>query len=213
MIASHPVEAGSMNRSDITALHVNAESLTEYSTIPISFEVRSKLAITLLSDGLGGMLLSEEAVMVPYVKDYDEGGKERPTRWLERFSTANWVLFLARDTGVPVGGATVACNTPGINMLSDRKDMAVLWDIRVHPEHRRSGVGTALFREAARWAGEKGCRYLKVETQNVNVPACRFYVRQGCRLGEIDRFAYSEPRLAHEAMLIWYLDLSQPVIP
>jgi GNAT superfamily N-acetyltransferase len=196
---------------EIAALHVNAESLTEYSTIPIGFEVRSKLTVTLLDDGLGGMLLREDAVIPPYVKDYDEGGKEGPMRWLERFGTASWVLFIACESGMPVGGATVAYHTPGVNMLRDRKDMAVLWDIRVHPDRRRAGIGTALFREAARWAREKGCRYLKVETQNINVPACRFYVREGCRLGEIDRFAYSEPHLAHETMLIWYLDLSHPV--
>jgi hypothetical protein len=34
-----------------------------------------------------------------------------------------------------------------------------------------------------------------------------FYVRQGCLLGEINRFAYSDPHVAHETMLIWYLDL------
>lgn len=213
MLAFPSVETGSMNRMEITALHVNAESLTEYSRIPISFEVRSKLTVTLLDDGLGGMVLREDAVLLPYVKDYDEAGEEGPMRWLERFGTANWVLFLAREGGTPVGGATIAYRTPGVDMLRDRKDMTVLWDIRVHPDHRRSGIGTALFRETAAWSREKGCRYLKVETQNVNVPACRFYVRQGCRLGEIDRFAYSEPHLAHETMLVWYLDLSGPVIP
>jgi len=77
----------------------------------------------------------------------------------------------------------------------------------VHPNHRRSRIGTALFIEAVKWSKERNCKYLKAETQNVDVPACRFYARQGCLLGEIDRFAYSAPQVAHEAMLIWYLDL------
>ena len=52
------------------------------------------------------------------------------------------------------------------------------------------------------------------ETQNTNVPACRFYARQGCRLGATHRFAYagsghgSDDPVAQEAMLLWYLDLS-----
>ena len=92
-------------------------------------------------------------------------------------------------------------------MLSGRDDLAVLWDIRVHPDHRRSGIGTALFAEAAKWSRERNCKYLKVETQNVNVPACRFYTQQGCRLGEINRFAYNVPQVAHDVMLVWYLTL------
>ena len=92
-------------------------------------------------------------------------------------------------------------------MLAGRDDIAVLWDIRVHPDHRRSGIGTALFAEVVKWSRQKSCKYLKIETQNINVPACRFYAKQGCRLGEINRFAYIEPRVAHEVMLVWYLNL------
>ena len=32
----------------------------------------------------------------------------------------------------------------------------------------------------------------KVVTQNINVPACRFYMKQGCVPGAIDRFAYPD---------------------
>ena len=198
---------------EIVTLPVNTESLRAYSTVPISFEVRSRLVVALLSKGLGGMVFREEEVIPPYVKDYDETKGEGPMRWLERFNTANWGLFLAREDGIPVGGATVAFRTPEVNMLRGRDDISVLWDIRVHPTRRRSGVGTAVFIEAAKWSRHRNCKRMKIETQNVNVPACRFYVRQGCRLGEINCFAYSEPEVAHEAMLIWYLDLQElPVL-
>jgi GNAT superfamily N-acetyltransferase len=90
-------------------------------------------------------------------------------------------------------------------MLVGRRDLAVLWDLRVAPAARRRGVGAALFRAAAAWAAARGCAQLKVETQNVNVPACRFYARQGCVLGAIDRFAY--PGLPHEVRLLWYTAL------
>ena len=77
-----------------------------------------------------------------------------------------------------------------------------------HPDYRRSGIGTKLFTEAAKWSKGKDCRQLKIETQNVNVPACKFYARQGCHLGEINRYAYvDDPSVAPETMLIWYLDL------
>jgi GNAT superfamily N-acetyltransferase len=99
----------------------------------------------------------------------------------------------------------VAFDTPTVEMLEGRRDLAVLWDIRVAPEARGQGVGAALFGAAAAWAAARGCRQLKVETQNVNVPACRFYASQGCVLAAIHRFAY--PGLPHEVQLLWYRDL------
>jgi GNAT superfamily N-acetyltransferase len=45
-----------------------------------------------------------------------------------------------------------------------REDLAVLWDIRVHPEHRRRRIGTRLFRYAVDWAWSKGLGQLGAET-------------------------------------------------
>jgi ribosomal protein S18 acetylase RimI-like enzyme len=93
-------------------------------------------------------------------------------------------------------------------MLAGRKDLAVLWDLRVHPEFRRRGIGARLFLAAAAWARERDCVQLDVETQNVNVPACRFYRRSGCRLSRIDRFAYWPDRACRqEILLVWSLEL------
>ena len=73
-------------------------------------------------------------------------------------------------------------------MLEGRHDLAVLWDIRVAPSSRRRGVGAALFCAATEWAAATGYQELKVETQNVNVAACRFYGRHGCELCEQRRW-------------------------
>ena len=70
-------------------------------------------------------------------------------------------------------------------------------------DRARLGV-RALAMQGARaeaWARACGATWLKVETQNVNVPACRFYARQGCVLGAVDRFAY--PALPDEVRLLW----------
>ena len=107
-----------------------------------------------------------------------------------------------------IGGAAVACDNPSVQMLGRRRELAVLWDIRVRETSRRHGVGAALFREAARWAKSKGYKLLEIETQNVNVAACRFYAAMGCMLGRIDSLAYVQsPELADEIMLVWSLDL------
>ena len=186
---------------------VGPDSLSLFAQIPIAFQVDSILQVEKVDGGLGGLVLTERSVERPYVKDYDaqdeEGG---PTDWPDRFDVSTWGFVLARFEGLPVGSATVAYDTPGLNMLEGRSDLAVLWDIRVHPEYRGQGVGSALLQRAAEWSRERGCSQLKIETQNVNVPACRFYASQGCVLGAIHRYAYTaSPDVAHEAMLLWYL--------
>jgi GNAT superfamily N-acetyltransferase len=185
-------------------------ALAEHARIAIAFEVRCVLDVAVQNHGPGAAFLEERTLDVPYVKDYDAGNGDSLAQLAERFDLSNWGLIAARSGGRRVGGAVVAFNTPGINMLEGRSDLALLWDIRVAPEVRGEGVGAALFRAVETWAGSRGCRQLEVETQNINVPACRFYQRQGCVLGGIGRFAY--PELPDEIQLLWYKDLSPSIL-
>ena len=190
---------------------IGADRLPDYAEIPISFDVDSVLRVKAIDGGLGGFLLVEEPVCPPYFKDYDRQAPEgeRVIDWPTRFDTQNWGFFLATEAERNVGGAAVAFDAPGVNMLEGRKDLAVLWDIRVHPENRGQGIGSQLFRYAVEWARERGCKQLKIETQNVNVRACRFYTGQGCTLGAIHRYGYAgHPDVADEVMLLWYLKLA-----
>ena len=188
---------------------IGVDQLPDYAAIPSVYQVASVFRVEPIDGGPGGLALVEERVP-PYTKSYDTvlEGDRGPIDWPEDFDISNWGIFLAVDGGRPVGGATVAIDTPDVDMLEGRTDLAVLWDLRVHADSRRCGIGSRLFGHAADWARGRGCRQLKIETQNVNVPACRFYARQGCELRAIDRCAYADcPPVAHEAMLIWQLDL------
>jgi GNAT superfamily N-acetyltransferase len=179
-------------------------SLEEYASIPIAFEVGSVLDVSATSNGLE-YKLTERRLDWPYIKDYDAIDGEHPSTWARRFDLSNWVLFAAWAEGRRVGGAVVAFSTPGLTMLDSREDLAVLWDIRVLPEARGQGVGGALFRAAEARARTKGCRQLKVETQNINVLACRFYERQGCVLIAVNDKVY--PEFTDEVQLLWYKDI------
>jgi GNAT superfamily N-acetyltransferase len=194
-----------MSVSDGIEIRIGSpDDLPAYAQVPIAFQVKSRLRVESVNGGLGGLVLMEEPV-APYTKDYDALHGEGPTRWDEQWDLSNWGLLGTFRDDHRIGGAAVAWNTPGVDMLCDRSDLAVLWDLRVHSDHRGQGVGGELFRAAAAWARERGCRELCVETQNINVPACRFYARQGCTLGAINRYAY--PELPDEVQLLWYLAL------
>jgi GNAT superfamily N-acetyltransferase len=185
--------------------------LTEHATVPIAFLVERVYDVHAVSGGLGGLVLAERTLDVPYEKDYDTAGGGSPVDWAKQFDVSNWGLLVARVAGQRAGGAVVAFNTTGVDMLEGRQDLAVLWDLRVRPESRRAGVGASLFAAAETWAGSRGCRWLKVETQNINVAACRFYRAQGCVLRSLDRFAYAEH--PEETMLVWYKEIAARFAP
>ncbi len=162
--------------------------LSTYSQIPIAFRGRSRLDLDALIHGR-----FVEVPIEPFTKDYDQ--LESPSEWPRRFDVQNWVRLDAEG-----GSVVVAWNTPGVDMLEERDDLAVIWDIRVRPEQRGKGIGRTLVQAAEAWAREKTCTELKVETQDNNVAACLFYKTMGFQLKEIVPNAY--PGL-EEAMLLW----------
>ncbi len=96
-----------------------------------------------------------------------------------------------------------SCMTPQLSTCSRVATIiAVLWDVRVHPDARGRGVGRALIQRVEERAEARACSELKVETQNVNVPACRFYERCGFELRHAVAGAY--PELPDEVMFLWY---------
>lgn len=186
---------------------IGPEEYSLYAEVTPEFTVTSALEVEPIEAGIGGLVLREAPVAHPYPKyDHDEN----PTDWAEQYDLTRWGIFLAAVHRCPAGGAAVAPPTPGTIVTEGRKEVAALWDLRVSPQFRRQGVGTALLRRCAEWARERGFAFLGIETQNVNVPACRFYARNTCELVEIRRFAYAHcPEFAHEAMLVWRLRLSR----
>jgi GNAT superfamily N-acetyltransferase len=185
---------------------VTPGTLGEHAKTSIAFTVDRVLAVAIAGDGLAGLSLTEAPVAAPYVKDYDAEDGEGPTRWAQRFDTSNWGMIGAYRDGMRIGGAVLAFRTPQLYMLAGRDDVTMLWDLRVAPGHRGTGAGSALFQAAEGWAAARGCGWLKIETQNVNVAACRFYRKAGCTLGGINRFAY--PDLPDEVQLLWWKALS-----
>jgi ribosomal protein S18 acetylase RimI-like enzyme len=187
---------------------VTPQTLAEHGRISIAFTVDRVLKVALAEQGADGieLTLTETPVAHPYVKDYDTVDGEGPTRWVKVFDTSNWGMIGAYRDNVRVGSAVLAFRTPNLWMLGGRSDLTALWDLRVAPEHRGTGTGTALFLAAEVWAVERDARWLKIETQNNNAAACRFYRKMGCTLGGFDRFAY--PDLPDETQLLWWKSLT-----
>jgi GNAT superfamily N-acetyltransferase len=178
-----------------------ASSLPEYARIPIAFEVRSVVyAIESPESPSRYQLVARE--VQPFVKNYDavDAG---PLGWTDRFDVSRgWAFFIARDGERPVGAAACVYQAPGVDMLEGQPDVALLWDIRVAPDVRGRGIGRRLLAEVEQWCVATGARWLEVETQNINAPACRFYEQNGFELRAVDPHAY--PELPAETQFLWY---------
>ena len=178
-------------------------ALSDYASVPIAFSTSTVLEVEWIANGLGGVRIVERQLDRPFTKDFDQD--EPVTDWRRFGDVSHWGFFAAFIDGQRVGGAVVAHNSPGVDMLEGREDLAVLWDIRVHPSVRRSGVGRRLLDRAIRFARASGYSFLKIESQNTNPAACRFYAKNGFALGGVRRGVYAE--YPDEVQLLWYLDL------
>lgn len=181
----------------------NRELLIEYGAVPIEFYVETEYKVIPVENGLGGLVLEEVKPELPYWVDHDAG--EAPEEWWNTWDMSRWGVISAFIKGQRIGGGIVAYDTPGIELLRERSDLGLLWDLRVAEAYRQQGIGTQIFQACAAWARQQGLKQLKIETQTYNIAACKFYAKQGAMLGTIDCYAY--PQLPRIKQLIWYYDL------
>jgi Acetyltransferases len=92
-----------------------------------------------------------------------------------------------------------------IKLCANWNGYALIEDISVSGNWRNKGIGTKLLEKAVQWAKQNNLAGLMLETQDVNVPACRFYARNNFIIGGVDRMLYSNlPAAKNEIAIFWY---------
>jgi len=176
-----------------------------YDMVSMNVNVHSEYKVKRIDNGLGGLAL-EEVSVESYIKDLSI--YERATEYEKEFDITNWRVYMAFDGDIPVGAMTIAGRTEGLNMLCGREDACVLWDIRVADAYKRKGIGQKLLDIGVVNAKKDGYQQMIIECQNNNVPACKFYQKQGAVLSKIDMYAYYlEPEIRNEIQFVWYLNM------
>lgn len=173
-------------------------AMQAYARVSTAFRVERRLVLSADPSAPSGVSLSEDAVVAPFVKDYDVLPGNHPTEWARRLDTARWRVFAAFVGDAQVGGAILILPKDHAGVQT----VAELWDLRVSPAWRRRGVARALWSTVEAAALAAGARALKIETQQINVAACRLYEAQGCVLDRVDAEAY--PGLPDEVALHWH---------
>jgi GNAT superfamily N-acetyltransferase len=177
-----------------------------YDEIPMLVQVNTVFVPKVVNNGLGGILFNEINVE-PYT--WDISHYEVASDYAKDFDISNWAIFMAFNENKPVGGITAVSRTKEVRMLDNRDDLCVLWDLRVNDEYKGMGIGTKLFEMVVEWSKINNLKQIKIETQTNNVPACRFYAKQGAVLRFFNEYSEINNPDAneHEMQVIWYLDL------
>jgi GNAT superfamily N-acetyltransferase len=132
--------------------------------------------------------------VVPYTKNYGP----RHAEWMEYDSNPNKMIFLAY-VNVELAGE--------VRIAKHWNSYALLDDFVVEPKFRRQGVGSALIQRCIEWAKEHSFVGITLETQDINIPACKLYESCGFTLRGFDTHLYNGLNLFNdEIALFWYLD-------
>ncbi|MCL2160142.1 MAG: GNAT family N-acetyltransferase [Oscillospiraceae bacterium] len=78
-------------------------------------------------------------------------------------------------------------------------------NIDIRKDFRHQGIGTKLIEQAVLWAKGRDLKGIRLETQDMNLIACRFYQKCGFVLGAVDNLLYRNLENENEKALFWYL--------
>jgi len=173
----------------ITLCELNDQNIQDVNRCDAVFMVDSKLILQAEND-----VIRYTAVSVPpYQKRY-------------AFDEIDYSTYLANPDKTIFFANMDGCLAGQIILSKNWNQYASVEDIAVDVHFRRDGVGRALMNQAIVWAKAKQLPGIMLETQNNNVPACRFYEHCGFTLGGFDRYLYKGiHKDTEEIALYWYL--------
>lgn len=174
---------------NITIREVDDSTVQQVKTYGASFEVRAKLLLS----AENGKISYTVVDVPPYVKQY-EPEKVEPDTYVA--NPDRTIFFAYMDDEL----------SGQIRVLKNWNGYAYIDDIAIEPKYRGRGIGRALMERTIEWAKTRGFPGMMLETQDNNVPACRFYARCGFELRGFDTHLYKalDPS-TDEIALYWYL--------
>lgn len=96
-----------------------------------------------------------------------------------------------------------------IRLKQNWNQYGLIEDISVAEDYRKRGIGKKLMTAAIGWARAGGMVGLMLETQDINLVACRFYERCGFQLGGVDVMLYGNLVDKKEQALFWYMQFEE----
>lgn len=125
--------------------------------------------------GLLNVLFTAEAEFLP-----DEARQRRALELIVQDPSIGQILC-ARSGSEPIGMVSL------LYTISTAEGGLAAWleDMVIHPDHRRSGIGSRLMDHAIATARSRGVTRISLLTDSVNAGAIRFYQRKGFTRSEM----------------------------
>ena len=175
----------------ITIREIDQDSLQDVNKCDATFTVHSKLVLYAANGVISYSVVSVE----PYPKKYIFEEKDYPSY----IANPNKTIYFAYIDSQLAGQIDVSKHWNAYAWIND-------FFVDVH--FRSHGVGRAMMQKAVDWAKIRNLPGIMLETQDVNVQACRFYENFGFKLYGFDTHLYKGLNPAtDEIALYWYLIL------
>ena len=173
---------------NITIRQMDSQSLHQVDQFERNSIVNEHLMLQIQDNKISYSIVPVE----PYEKILDVDSEDYTTF----IDNPQKVIFFADVDGKPAGQ---------IKLVPWWNKFAYVEELAVDTEFRGKGVGRALMNRAIEWAKGQNFPGLTLETQDNNVPACRFYEICGFVLSGFDLYAYKYLDNPSEIALYWYL--------
>ena len=176
-------------QTSLTIIEITAETIQDVNKTDTTHEINSRI-VPSIENGVFSYTIEE--IYPSYQKTYEEDDID----YSVYINNTDKTIFLAYVDGIPVGQIVLRRNW---------NSFAYIEDIRVGNDFRRRGTGIRLIHKAEEWARNGGMPGIMLETQDVNVPACKLYEKTGFTLGGVDKKLYGViEKYSHETALFWY---------
>ncbi|MFC1947547.1 GNAT family N-acetyltransferase [Chloroflexota bacterium] len=173
----------------LSITEISTENVGDINRTDTTHEINSRI-VPYIDNGIFSYTIEE---IYPAYLNTDEEDDIDYTTYIEN---PDKVVFLAYFGGILAGQIILRRNW---NIF------AYIEDIRVSSDFRRRGIGVALIKSAEEGEKKGEMPSIMLETQDVDVSACRLYEKAGFILGGVDKKLYgATKKYAHETALFWY---------
>lgn len=167
---------------------INQKNKEYHNVATESFEVFGRSDVSYQNN----MWTYEEVLFdEPYNKSY----QAEELNLEEYISNPNKVMFYALQDDTIKGQILIKKNW---------NDFCYIDSISVAGSARGMGVATSLLKNAQDWALKSNLKGFMLETQDINLGACRLYIKNGFVLGSVDTILYNNFKTKDEKALFWY---------
>ncbi len=172
----------------LNIIPIDGKRLCDLNKTNQPFSIFGRLIPTLAK---GEWTFAEELFETPYEKQYPDDELD----YSEYLGNPDKIIFMAYVDNQCMGL---------IRLRRNWNKYCYIEDIAVWREYRGMGLGRNLINAAIQWAKEGGMPGLMLETQDINLVACRFYHKCGFALGGVDTMLYGNCPIKGEKALFWY---------